>query len=936
MAVVNINLLATSFMPHGMCYLWKPGLVGLHLVSNVVIALSYLSIPIMLVQITRRRADVPFNSVFLLFAAFIVFCGVGHLFDIWTLWHPNYWASGMVRAITAIVSFATAITLAKLLPEISTLPSRSQVQEVNSQLTQEIVDREWVETKRQEEHEFLDALLENLSDGIVACDANGVLTLFNRATQIFHGLPQEPLPATEWAQHYDLYHVDGKTPLDQSEIPLFRALQGESVRDIEIIIAPKQGVSRTVLASGEPIRTVTGEKIGAVVAMRDITNIKQVQAQLEEREQFLRSIYNGVELAIFVVEVQPGPQFRYLGFNPACERLTGISVEEIYQKALTDLFPPEAAAQVHSNYAKCVEEVRSINYEEYLPFQGVESWWLTHLNPLRDPEGRVYRIIGTSLNITRRKHTEAQLQASIERYQLVADNSSDLISTQAMDGVYLYVSPACRQLLGYKPDELVGRNFVEFLHPEDSVALEQFQKSPGQLPTQYTQSYRFRRKDSSYTWLETTNKIVGTVEDESQVVISISRDITARKQAEVAVVSLNQQLERELNERKSKFNKVNRLYRAVINSIQEIIFQTDMQGRWTFLSPAWIEVTGFTFEDSLNTSFLDYVYSKRDQQNLNDLFQNLITLKQDSLTYEFRCPTRNGEFRWLEIYAQLNQDGEEVIGTFGALNDITERKQSEAVLKSRNSELTKQRKQLELQNLQLQEASKLKSQFLATMSHELRTPMNSIMGFSQMLQSQKYGELTERQHEMVERIFNNSQNLLEMLNEVLDFSRLESGRIELNPEEFDLEVLVRLTIEEMRSLADAKKLNLSIEIQNLSNKRIFNDKTCLRRSLINLVSNAIKFTEAGMVKVVASEISPDKVSVAVQDTGIGIANDDFETIFEAFRQVDQTLTRHHAGTGLGLAITKSLVEMMNGTIQVESTLGEGSTFTINLPRLINL
>jgi len=254
-------------------------------------------------------------------------------------------------------------------------------------------------------------------------------------------------------------------------------------------------------------------------------------------------------------------------------------------------------------------------------------------------------------------------------------------------------------------------------------------------------------------------------------------------------------------------------------------------------------------------------------------------------------------------------------------------------LKRQNQELAKQRRQIELQNLKLQELSQLKSQFLASMSHELRTPMNAIMGFSQLLMRQYPDPLTEKQLNIVERIFNNSQNLLIMLNEVLDFSKIEAGHLELNLSEFDLSKLVTLTVEEMRSLTINKILQLTAET-NLENPYIVNDQNCVKRILINLVSNAVKFTETGEVKVEIRDLTTQTVEIAVKDTGCGIPQKNLEEIFDAFRQVDQSITRRYGGTGLGLAITDSLVKMMGGKITVTSELGQGSEFRVELPRRI--
>ncbi|WP_019503749.1 PAS domain S-box protein [Pleurocapsa sp. PCC 7319] len=406
-----MNELATiaSFMPHGMCYLWKPGLVGLHLVGDGIIALSYFSIPITLMYILRKRTDIPFNSIFWLFAAFILFCGAGHAFNIWTLWHPDYWISGVIRLLTGLVSLATAIVLIIKIPQILTLPSPKQINRINQKLQEKIVELEqqksiirqqeeflrsiydnvqeaifvvdmeadgifryqgfnsaakrltgiedvnkktpselfpsaiaavveqhyrecldskttisyeeclpfcgeetwWLttinpipdktgkinrivgtslniterkqaETELDREKNFLQALLDNLSDGIVSCDENGFLTLFNKATQKLHGLPHQAIPANEWAKYYDLYLPDGKAIMSQDDIPLFRALQGESVRDVEMMIIPKQGKPRIILANGDPIVDRHGKKIGALAAMRDITERRQAEKALAQ------------------------------------------------------------------------------------------------------------------------------------------------------------------------------------------------------------------------------------------------------------------------------------------------------------------------------------------------------------------------------------------------------------------------------------------------------------------------------------------------------------------------------------------------------------------------------------------------------------------------------------------------------------------------------
>ncbi len=262
-------------------------------------------------------------------------------------------------------------------------------------------------------------------------------------------------------------------------------------------------------------------------------------------------------------------------------------------------------------------------------------------------------------------------------------------------------------------------------------------------------------------------------------------------------------------------------------------------------------------------------------------------------------------------------------------------RESNELLKKKNKELEEKRQQIHIQNLKLLEASETKSKFLATMSHELRTPLNAIMAFSQMLQRKNKDNFSKQQVDMIQRIHGNGKNLLALINDILDLSKIEAGGLKLHPEEFDLSQLINTTIDELRSLKSQKKLDIKVKI-NLENTKTINDRNRVRQILVNLISNAIKFTDEGMVVIEATEISESDLAIIVKDTGIGISKDDTKHIFEPFRQINQTISRKYAGTGLGLAITQSLIKMMNGSVSVESQLDRGSTFRVELPRYIQV
>ncbi|MEG5055928.1 MULTISPECIES: PAS domain-containing sensor histidine kinase [unclassified Microcoleus] len=271
---------------------------------------------------------------------------------------------------------------------------------------------------------------------------------------------------------------------------------------------------------------------------------------------------------------------------------------------------------------------------------------------------------------------------------------------------------------------------------------------------------------------------------------------------------------------------------------------------------------------------------------------------------------------------------------------IEKLKKQEQLLDLQNELLIRQQEELEnqgrrihQQKLELLEAAKLKSQFLGIMSHELRTPMNSIIGFSQLLLRQHKQLLTAQQTEMVGRILHNGKNLLLLINDILDLSKIESGRTELKIEKFHLAHLVMDVALEFGNQATDKNVAMSVSVC-LQDQFIVNDKLRLRQILTNVVSNAVKFTHEGSIYIEVRELNRDRLIITVRDTGIGICETDLPHIFDKFHQADQTTTRKYPGTGLGLAITASLVKMMKGTIRVESQPKKGSTFRIEFPRKI--
>jgi len=230
----------------------------------------------------------------------------------------------------------------------------------------------------------------------------------------------------------------------------------------------------------------------------------------------------------------------------------------------------------------------------------------------------------------------------------------------------------------------------------------------------------------------------------------------------------------------------------------------------------------------------------------------------------------------------------------------------------------------------LEEMNRIKSEFLATISHELRTPMNAIIGYSSLLLDKAYGEISTKQEQSLRRIDTNAKNLLQVISNVLDISKLSAGHMTLYPEPCDFKEIAHEVFSAVECLAQERNLTLTIDVP--MSIPIRTDKTKLKQVLINLVGNAIKFTHRGSVTLRAEVLTgPFRIRIYVQDTGIGIKEEDLPLLFEDFKQLDASSTREYGGTGLGLSITKKLVELFGGAIRVQSILDVGSTFIVTLP-----
>jgi PAS domain S-box-containing protein len=497
---------------------------------------------------------------------------------------------------------------------------------------------------------------------------------------------------------------------------------------------------------------------------------------------------------------------------------------------------------------------------------------------------------------------EQSLRMSDRLFQLIAGNLSDAIVVGDLAGGITYISPACRYILGYEPQELTESLSLEMVHPEDQLRMADLLGNIGKSGP-VSAVYRLRAKQGGYHWIESNVNLLPDPEDGRIEVIAISRDVTERKNAEDEITKLNQTLD------------------LVLNGCKDYaIFMLDCDGKVATWNSGAERIKGYTAAEVIGKHFSIY-YPKDTLPTWPDELLKQAAERGRVEEEGWRVRKDGSRFWCNVVITALRNAAGELQGFSKVARDVTElKKTSDALVLARE---------------RAEEANRAKSEFLAAMSHEIRTPMNAILGMSDLL---KETELDSLQRDYVERCRRAGASLLTLINDILDLSKIESGRFQLEHVPFDLENLVERTVEMIAPRAHLKGVGLYARIAPETPTSLVGDPSRLQQILINLLGNAAKFTQFGQIVLT---ISPDtagadgQLRFEVSDTGIGIPPDKMDAIFEDFTQAESSTTRRFGGTGLGLGIARRLVQCMAGNVSVSSVVGQGSTFTFTAILTVN-
>lgn len=625
---------------------------------------------------------------------------------------------------------------------------------------------------------------------------------------------------------------------------------------------------------------------------------KQVEKKLvSQLESTLNNISDGF--------VSLDTNWCYTYVNIKAGEFLGRSPKSLIGKHIWTEFPESMGLAFYNTYYKAVETQQTQYFQEF--YQPLQKWFENRVYPTS--EGLTVYFT----DITEQKKAELGLKESENHIRTILETEPECIKQLSAKGELIYMNPAGLAMIEADNLELVkGKSVINLISPNYQRAFKKltrdvFNGNSGQLV------FELKGIKGTKRWLETHAVPLKDTEGNIISLLGATRDITKHKKAEELIIKNEKYLDN------------------IINNIGDPIFVKNDKSQFllvnnsccSFFNLSRDEIIGKTLAEDIPIEEMEG-FLRIDNEVLSTGIENI---NEESLT------VRDGETRIILTKKTRFIDDDDNKYLIGVIRDITERKKAEVEIinyKNHLEELVEVRtNQLEKETIKAQSADLMKSAFLATMSHELRTPMNSIIGFTGILLKELAGPINAEQKKQLLMVKNSGQHLLNLINDILDISKIEAGKLKVSKYPFSYLSTLEKTIEFLSPQANKKGLQISTEFSEA--KVILNsDERRIEQVLLNLISNAIKFSNQGTILIKVA-VNNNFLTTQIIDSGEGISQEDQNKLFMPFIQLNTGLTRRHDGTGLGLAICKNLIEKLGGTIQVKSKIGEGSNFTFILP-----
>jgi hypothetical protein len=747
-------------------------------------------------------------------------------------------------------------------------------------IMRDITERKMAEEALKESEERFKMLYEKAPVGYQSLDENGNLLDVNETWLEMMGYRKNEVIGYRFSNFITPEHIE---PVQKR----FAAFKSTGKVQSELEMIKKNGSKILIQLEGRIGHTAEGTFKQTHCVLSDITERRKAEKAIADERILLRTLIDNIPDPIYVKDTLG----RKLISNKADLEVFGSTSESsLFGKTDMESSYPGDASQTFSDDIRVIQTAQPIlnKLEFFTDRKGTKRYYLTSKIPLTNDSGEIIGLVGVGHDITVRKQSEQKI---IQLSKGIEQSPASIIITDTSGNIE-YINSKFTEITGYTFDEVKERNpkilqsgftsEVEYKRLWDTI-------SSG---NEYHTEIQNRKKNGELYW-ETA--LISPIRDEEGTIVNymaIKEDITNRKKTDLEILKLSVAIEQ--------------------NPASVVI--TDTKGVIEYVNKKFITVSGYNNQELIGKVLRIFKPGHTSDEVYAEIWNNLFSGKTWKGEHQNR--TKNNEIYWesVQISPIKNQEGK--ITNFVVLSEnISERKKME--------------KDLIAAKEKAEESDRLKSAFLANMSHEIRTPLNSILGFSDLLTAPDLD--TESRRDFANLINSSGNNLLSIINDILDISKIEAGQITLIKNKFSVYNLISEIQKEYSYRANAKGIKLilkpRIETQELI---ILSDESRIKQVLINFVGNALKFTDSGCIEIGVDVIS-NNIQFYVKDTGIGIPKDYHDKIFDRFRQVEAAQTRKYGGNGLGLAITKNLAELLGGRIWLESESNAGSTFYFALP-----
>jgi PAS domain S-box-containing protein len=739
-----------------------------------------------------------------------------------------------------------------------------------------------------QQQEYFEALFEQNPAAMVSVDMDGRVVRWN--------------PAAEELFGYSAKEAIGRYVDDL--VANHDTIREEATRFTDQLSSLRQCITKRTRKDGSLIDVdlcavpvfVGGQPVGGIAIYNDITQQKALEEELRERKEYFEALFVNNPLAIVTIDQQG----KVVSWNPAAEELFGHSQAEAIGQNVDNLVAAHESIRAEAvGYTDLFLEDPGKYYSKY------GRLGITTKRSRKDGSLFDVEVLGLPVvvgeehvgfiviyhNISERKEYEEELQRQKEYYEALFLNTPAAVITVDQEAAIISWNPAAERLFGYTPQEVIGENVDALIANHDSIregakGLTEQLTSP---PFEHVHGFTKRtRKDGSFVDVEAWGVPV-IIGDKHLGYIGLYNDISELKQTE-----------EELRRQKEYFE-------AMFVNTPVAVATGDNNGVIISWNQAAEKLFGYTQEEAVG-QLLDDLVAKDGSIRGEAISYTQQTVNMKRIHAITRRTRKDGTFVDVELMSVPVIISGGTIGFIALYHDV--------------GELQEARRAAEA-------ANKAKSDFLARMSHELRTPLNAIIGFTRLVKRKGADALPEKQVENLDKVLVSADHLLALINDILDLSKIEAGAVDVKPTAFKVGSLIDLCLTTTQPLVNSEDVNLQKKIAK-GLPEIFSDENKVKQILLNLLSNAAKFTTEGSITLKAN-LKDGLMNLSVIDTGIGISGEALESVFEEFQQADMSTTREFGGTGLGLSISQRLANLLGGEIVAESAEGKGSTFTLILP-----